>query len=47
LNLNVKFSGMLNTSSRVRYNAWDLLADVGGFSDGLTILGLLLTTLFA
>ena len=26
---------------------WDLLADVGGFKDGLMILGLLLTSLYA
>ena len=23
--------------SRVRYNAWDLLGDVGGFNDGLVL----------
>ena len=43
----IKLSGELRVASRTRYNAWDLLADVGGFSDGLNLLGYILTSIYA
>ena len=32
---------------RKRYNIWDLLGDVGGFNDGLFLLGSLLVSTYA
>ena len=33
--LELKLDKKINISSRIRYNVWDLLADVGGFHDGM------------
>ena len=37
----------LQVESRIRYNVWDLLGDVGGFSDGLILVCSLYMSLYA
>ena len=36
--LEIKLDDKIKSLSRVRYNIWDLLADVGGFNDGLVLI---------
>ena len=33
--LELRLDKTIDISSRIRYNVWDLLADVGGFHDGM------------
>lgn len=40
-------SGMLQIEQRVRYNFWDLLADVGGLNDGCFLLASLFMSSYA
>ena len=40
-------SGLKKVESRVRYSYWDLLGDVGGFNDGLFLLGSILLKTYA
>ena len=40
--MQVSYDGIVKIQERIRYNFWDLLADVGGFNDGM----ILLCTLF-
>ena len=40
-------TGWLQVESRIRYNVWDLLGDVGGFSDGLILVCSLYMSLYA
>ena len=47
LELEIFLSGTLNVERRTRYNAWDLLGDVGGFHDGLFLLMSAIVTTYA
>ena len=40
--ITVKLGNMIQILERTRYNFWDLLGDVGGFNDGLHLVGSLL-----
>ena len=42
MKLSLFLDGYLSVSSRARYNCWDLLGDIGGFYDGLIIVGMIL-----
>ena len=46
-NIKLKLNGMKRVESRVRYNYWDLLGDVGGFNDGLYLIGSLMLSTYA
>ena len=45
--LRIFLKGYLRVQSRVRYNIWDLLGDIGGFNDGLIILASILFSAYA
>ena len=45
--LTVKLGTMIQILERTRYNFWDLLGDVGGFNDGLHLVGSLLMSSYA
>ena len=45
--INVFMSGWTKIQQRTRYNCWDLLGDVGGFNDGLFLIGSLLMSMFS
>ena len=47
LKIAVSLSGYMVIENRNRYNIWDLLADVGGFHDGLMIIGTILVSSYA
>ena len=36
--LELRLDKTINISSRISYNVWDLLADVGGFHDGMYLI---------
>jgi hypothetical protein len=38
IKIELSLNGFFKIESRVRYNIWDLLGDVGGFNDGLFLL---------
>ena len=37
--MRVELDAIMSINGRTRYNVWDLLGDVGGFNDGLVLLG--------
>ena len=45
--LTVKLGTMIQILERTRYNCWDLLGDVGGFNDGLNLVGSFLMSTYA
>ena len=47
IDLEIYMSGWKKVESRVRYNCWDLLGDVGGFNDGLYLVCSMLLSTYA
>ena len=47
LEVSLSLNGWLKVEQRTRYNMWDLLGDVGGFHDGLFLLGFMFVTTYA
>ena len=47
LEVTLSLNGWLKVEQRTRYNMWDLLGDVGGFHDGLFLLGSMFVTTYS
>ena len=47
IEISTVMSGMKQIEQRIRYNYWDLLADVGGFNDGCFLLASLFMSFYA
>ena len=47
LKVTASLTGKITLDSRTRYNCWNLLADVGGFHDGMLLVGSLFMSLYA
>ena len=47
IRISLNLLGLTEINSRTRYNFWDLLGDVGGFSDGLFLVCQMLMTSYA
>ena len=47
LEVSLSLNGWKRVEQRTRYNMWDLLGDVGGFQDGLFLLGSMFVTTYA
>ena len=43
----LKLGSNIKIIERIRYNVWDLLGDVGGFNDGLHLVGSFLLSSYA
>ena len=45
--ITIRLGSNIKIIARTRYNVWDLLGDVGGFNDGLHLVGYFLVSTYA